>query len=275
VNPFADEDTINLELLQSRVKDKDDLQSLDRYFNICYSFLKYIQSEKPTRIISPTEHNYIFFQYSNDFNHNITRPINSAIFIENSREFKTEFKMFIEFLEILKEKEDKAIGIPKFNKFIETRIINRVLYTIQQSIGCIGDSFENTNQARKRIGQIFEQLIKLVIKKLDINCESRTLNISLPAAPDFSMKYELDMVISKGKAIITNEDTQIHPKEIVGSIKTTSKDRIDKIFLDKYMLSKLLGKEIPVIAIFLHDVQRAKKKEMILALIVHSRQITF
>ena len=51
----------------------------------------------------------------------------------------------------------------------------------------------------------------------------------------------------------------IKPNEIVGSIKTTSKDRIDKIFLDKYMMSRLLGRSIPVIAVFLHDVQRAKK----------------
>jgi len=42
-------------------------------------------------------------------------------------------------------------------------------------------------------------------------------------------------------------------------VKTTSKDRIDKIFLDKYLLTKLLGRDIPVIAIFLHDVQRARR----------------
>jgi hypothetical protein len=40
-------------------------------------------------------------------------------------------------------------------------------------------------------------------------------------------------------------------------VKTTSKDRIDKIFLDKYLLTNLLGRPIPVVAIFLHDVQRA------------------
>jgi hypothetical protein len=51
--------------------------------------------------------------------------------------------------------------------------------------------------------------------------------------------------------------------EIVGSVKTTSKDRIDKVFLDKYLLTKLLGRDVPVIAIFLHDVQRAKRGESI------------
>ncbi|MEW6211239.1 MAG: hypothetical protein AB1631_22930, partial [Acidobacteriota bacterium] len=47
--------------------------------------------------------------------------------------------------------------------------------------------------------------------------------------------------------------------EIVGSVKTTSKDRIDKIFLDKHLLTKLLGRDVPVVAIFLHDVQRAQR----------------
>ena len=51
--------------------------------------------------------------------------------------------------------------------------------------------------------------------------------------------------------------------EIVGSVKTTSKDRIDKVFLDKYLLTKLLGRDVPVIAIFLHDVQRARRGQSI------------
>ena len=53
------------------------------------------------------------------------------------------------------------------------------------------------------------------------------------------------------------------PSEVVGSVKTTSKDRIDKIILDKFLLTKLLGREIPVVAIFLHDVQRARRGQSI------------
>ena len=76
-------------------------------------------------------------------------------------------------------------------------------------------------------------------------------------------KVGLDLVFSRNKAIIASETKFIHPSEIVGSVKTTSKDRIDKVFLDKYLLTKLLGRNIPVIAIFLHDVQRAKRGESI------------
>lgn len=75
------------------------------------------------------------------------------------------------------------------------------------------------------------------------------------------MSYELDMVFSQGRAV--PETRTLHEKEIVASVKTTSKDRLDKIFLDKYLLSKLLGRDIPVIAIFLHDVQRSMKMHLV------------
>jgi hypothetical protein len=77
------------------------------------------------------------------------------------------------------------------------------------------------------------------------------------------MSYDLDLVFSRDKAIVASETEWIHPAEVVGSVKTTSKDRIDKIFLDKYLLTQLLGKEVPVVAIFLHDVQRARRGQSI------------
>ena len=137
--------------------------------------------------------------------------------------------------------------------------INRVVYTAQQAIGSIGDSFDNPNQSRKRIGQLFESLVKLIIQEVGLECEPRTISIPIPGYPGYEMSYELDLVFSRNKAIIASETKFIHPSEVVGSVKTTSKDRIDKVFLDKYLLTKLLGRDIPVVAIFLHDVQRARK----------------
>ena len=46
----------------------------------------------------------------------------------------------------------------------------------------------------------------------------------------------------------------------IGSVKTSSKDRIDKVFLDKLMYNRLTNTETPHFAIFLHDVQRAGKE---------------
>src|SRR5436309_1385746 len=101
--------------------------------------------------------------------------------------------------------------------------------------------------------------LTFIILEVGLECEPRTISVPVPNYPGYAMPYELDVVFSRNKAVIVSETKTIHPMEIVGSVKTTSKDRIDKIFLDKYLLAKMLGRDIPVVAVFLHDVQRAKK----------------
>ncbi|MCG2718452.1 MAG: hypothetical protein L6408_06440 [Nanoarchaeota archaeon] len=98
-----------------------------------------------------------------------------------------------------------------------------------------------------------------VLKEVGLICESRTIKIPLPEHPEYKISYQLDLVFSKDKVIIPSETRYIYPSEVVGSVKTTSKDRIDKIYLDAYLLTKLLKRDVPFIAIFLHDVQRAKR----------------
>ena len=49
--------------------------------------------------------------------------------------------------------------------------------------------------------------------------------------------------------------------QLIGSVKTSSKDRIDKIFIDKFLYNKLTNTNIPHIAIFLNDVQRKNTKK--------------
>lgn len=251
---------MNLRDLQAKVISGDEFDSIDKFYDVCRSFLRFLNELHPTRIISPTDHRYVFFQFGEEYGHKITRPLNTNLFIEKDRLFQTEWKTFLDLLSDLRVGKGKAPGKKKLRMFLERNGVNRVVYTIQQSIGSIGDSFENPNQSRKRVGMLFEKLVKYVIQEIGFECESRKIAIPIPNLPEVSMSYELDMVISGGKAIVASEDSLIEPNEIIGSVKTTSKDRIDKIFLDKYMMSKLLGRSIPVIAVFLHDVQRAGKR---------------
>ena len=44
--------------------------------------------------------------------------------------------------------------------------------------------------------------------------------------------------------------------KVIGSVKTSSKDRLSKIFLDKFLYSRMTETALPHIAIFLNDVQR-------------------
>lgn len=245
--------------LQFSVIDTHTGWQLEDYAQICQNLLELFTLQKPTRIVSPTDHNYLFFQYDKQLNYRITRPVNSNLFIESPHQFQIAFERFVTFLNDVRKYQERSLQQAHLTHYCLTNEVNQVVYTIQQSIGCIGDAFENPNQSRKRIGQLFERLVKLLIQQLGLECESRNIHLPLPGYDGYTMTYELDLVISKNRAVITAETNLIHPTEIIGSVKTTSKDRIDKIFLDKYMLTKLLGRDIPVIAIFLHDVQRAKK----------------
>lgn len=245
--------------LQESVQDRAAFTHIDDYYKICTAFLDYFQKAQLTRIVSPAQPNYVFYQYGSVNGHVITRPLNSDLFIEVIDEFAVAYERFMSFLDDLAIYQEKIVDRKGVRKYIATNEINKVIYTLQQSIGSIGDSFSASNQARKRIGQLFERLIALIIQKVGLECESRTINLPIPEYDGYTMSYELDVVFSRHKIVVASEAKYIHPSEVVGSIKTTSKDRIDKIFLDKYLLRKLLGRDVPVVAIFLHDVQRARR----------------
>lgn len=253
----------NLLDLQESVKDKQAFKTLDDYFLLAHTYLDLLSELNPTRIISPNDRRYIFYQYGEDYAHKITRPLNSTLYIEDPHQFKQAFERFAAFIDDLHTYKSDLANQEAAGHYLKTNELNQVIYTCQQSIGAIGDSFENPNQSRKRIGQLFEQLIRLLMRRIGFSCESRTISVPIPNSPEHSMSYELDMVFAKEGAIITAENSLIDPREVVGSIKTTSKDRIDKIFLDKFLLSQLIGRNVKVVAIFLHEVQRARRANSI------------
>ena len=63
------------------------------------------------------------------------------------------------------------------------------------------------------------------------------------------MNYQHDLIVKRNSEV-----------KVIGSIKTSSKDRIDKIFMDKFLYNQLTEKATPHIAIFLNDVQRKKTR---------------
>jgi len=254
---------VSLSDLQSSIQDRTAFNSLNDYLTICTTFLRFINKSRPTRIISPSHPNYIFYQYEKEYEHKITRPLNVDLFFEITSKFEEAYERCVSVLDDLRVHQEAASKRKGYKQYLGSNEINKVVYTIQQAIGAIGDSFDNPNQSRKRVGQLFESFVKLIIQEVGLECESRTIKIPIPGPSDFEMSYELDLVFSRNKAIITSETKYIHPSEVVGSVKTTSKDRIDKVFLDKYLLTKFLKREIPVVAIFLHDVQRARRGKSI------------
>lgn len=245
--------------LQASVQDTTAFYSLNDYLLIGKEFLAFLESSQPTRIVSPSHPNYIFYQYDTTYGHKITRPLNTNLWLETAGALQTTFDDFRVFLDDLKQRQEAILDSPGVQALLASKTLDKVVYTIQQAVGCIGDSFENANQSRKRIGQLFENLVRLIIQSVGIECEPRTITLPIPGYPGYEMSYELDLVFSRKSVILTAETSQLHPQEVVGSVKTTSKDRLDKVFLDKFLLSRLFDRPVPVIAIFLHDVQRARR----------------
>lgn len=231
---------MNLKQLVSKTKDKNNFVDLKAYIKFCDEYLNFISDNLQAIIISQNENHYQFFQYKKEGNFQITRPINSNL-MYNAKDFSKASKEFLKVLQNIKtiDKKDKAI----------CNLLNNATYTIQQSVGSALDALPagQSNTARKLNGDLFEHFIRLIIREIGIDCKSGVIRIPIMVdeKPEFNMSYQHDLIIEKENDI-----------KVIGSIKTSSKDRIDKIFIDKFLYNKLTEKATPHIAIFLNDVQR-------------------
>src|SRR5215472_16192177 len=77
-------------------------------------------------------------QYDETYDHKITRPLNVDLFIEKTQDFHSAFERFASFLDDLKKYQELAIGRPASIQYVKSKEINKIVYTMQQSIGSIG-----------------------------------------------------------------------------------------------------------------------------------------
>lgn len=240
---------MSLTSLVNHATDKKYFQTLQDYINFCKNYLQFIEKGLQARIVSQNENHYQFYQYRDDGFYNITRPVNTLLMYEEAI-FEDASVKFWQVLTQLRER-DKQLPDDQLRQ-----VLVRTIYTIQQSIGAVLDALPSgkSNQARKINGDLFERLIRLIISELDVDCVTGTAQV--PIKDDkgeflFNMSYQHDLLISKEDQL-----------KIIGSVKTSSKDRIDKIFVDKFLYNKLTATNLPHIAIFLNDVQRKKTKQL-------------
>lgn len=226
--------------IMSWVSQKERFAKREDYIEFSKYYLEFISVELQAEIIAQNENNYCFFQYKRDGEYNITRPVNGDLFLSLS-DYESIARNFETTLEHIRDIKDDELNRKYVNDFI---------YTTQQSIGCALDALPSskTNTSRKVNGDLFERLMQLIMKKLGFVIESETLCVKVPNSTE-TMKYQNDIEIKINGEIVA-----------IGSVKTSSKDRIDKIFLDKLMYNRLTQTDTPHFAIFLHDVQRAGKE---------------
>jgi hypothetical protein len=162
------------------------------------------------------------------------RPIKENFFIFDANKFEKAFQNFI-----ITFKKLRAGQPPQEKKEIEN--IDKVAYTIQQSIGIGLDLLSTPNSARKHVGNRFEEFIRLLISELGIANNKVVFKIPYPTDEgEKTYSCETDIIISPFDKVKSNSKLMAE-KEIVVSLKTSSKDRMGKIGYVPFLVEILMA----------------------------------
>lgn len=227
--------------LVKHAADKTNFNHIRDYVEFCHRYLNFVHDGGlQAEIVSQNEQQYRFFQYKADGHFNISRPINSELFMGAK--------------EAASLGRDLVSAIKSGPDILQDDVASRKLlcqgvYTLQQCIGAALDGLPagESNTARKVNGDLFERLIRLLISETGVECASGTVNVPVmvDGVEQFKMSYQHDLIVREAGAI-----------RLIGGVKTSSKDRLDKIFVDKFLYSRITETDVPHVAIFLNDVQR-------------------
>ncbi len=231
---------MTLKRLLAQASDKERFASIEDYVDFARAFLEYTAGNLQATIVSQNEPHYQFWQYKKEGHFNVSRPINSNLMLSAS-DCEAELQRF---KALLGDIRSDAQDTPE-----QRALLNRCIYSLQQAIGAALDALPagESNKARKINGDLFERLIRLILVRVGVSCTSGV--VSIPVKVDgevaFQMSYQHDLIIQAGELV-----------KVIGSVKTSSKDRLDKVFVDKFLFNRLTGTQVPHVAIFLNDVQR-------------------
>jgi hypothetical protein len=231
-------------------------QSIEQFGEITHRVLQYLPI-----VISKSEvkNDYIIHSSQIAGTTKYIRPINKELFLTKPEDFE---KNFIQLKEIF-EKIKSNITIDQSEK----DCIDRTVYTIQQSIGAGLDLLVAQNSARKHVGNRFEELIKAIFTEIGV--VNKKLVLQIPYETDEgskTYKCENDLILSPHEKVKSTASS-LDELEIVVSVKTTSKDRLGKMFIDKILLERFVEHPQKVIGIFLNDVQRKEDNNISFTLV--------
>ena len=231
--------------------------NIEDFFNIA----KRVRAYLPNVLSGSVKKNgYIIFVSDVAGSKRFLRPINEALYVNDDRLFEMAYDLFLQTVSKIKS---KTIGF-ETDEMIN---INSFLYTVQQSIGAGLDMMVDPNSARKHVGNRFEELIRVVFTMIGIS--NKRIVLRIPYDTDEGEKIykcENDLVLSPYENVISTPE-QLDEKEVVVSVKTTSKDRMGKMFIDKILLEKFVKHPQKVIGIFNNDVQRKNNNDISFTLV--------
>lgn len=219
---------------------------LNEFRNITHRILEYL----PNVINEEENHqNYKLCSSNIAGTRKQIRPFNSDLFLREADNFGEHYDVFLNILENLKSNN-------RVFKDEDYQVIDKTIYTIQQALGIGLDLFVESNSARKHVGNRFEELIRVLLSEINISLKKIVINI--PYETNEGKKFykcETDVVVSPFTEVRSNSQN-IDQNELIISLKTTTKDRMPKIFIDKILLENFLKHPVRVVGISQNDIQR-------------------
>jgi len=232
--------------------------SLSEFESITVRVLEYLPNVLNEKLIQKNGYNIHLSESAGT--RKFIRPINQKLFIYSADDFKNKQTSFKQVIERMKSKND-------FWTADEKELIDSYLYTIQQSIGAGFDLLANPNSARKHVGNRFEELVKVIFTEIGVANKKTVLQIPYQTDEgEKTYKCENDLILSPYPNV-KSTGRHLDEHEIVVSVKTTSKDRMGKMFIDKILLEKFVKHDQKVIGVFLNDVQRKEDNNISFTLV--------
>jgi hypothetical protein len=222
--------------------DKTKFTRLAHYSEFARAYLDFAEIGLQAEIVCQNETQYQFWQYKADGHFNITRPLNSDLMLRADESQRLNAELLETF-----EDPQACADDPDARS-----LMRRGIYTLQQCIGSALDALPagSANTARKVNGDLFERLMRLLLSQGGIDCQAGVVSvpISVDGVEQCRMSYQHDLIFRSDGVV-----------KGIGSVKTSSKDRLDKIFIDKFLFNSLTKTATPHLAVFLNDVQRGRR----------------
>jgi hypothetical protein len=239
--------------LISRASQK--ITSLEEFLNLGKDCLSPLRDVELSAVTSRKYQNYVLPLLSKSGRY--LRPINQNLFVYDVDELDLYLNAFRILTEHLRDRRGNLTAISEeLRQFIEAGLAVKCIYTTLQAIGCILDMSRNAQAARKNFGQRFEDFVKVLLNSIGIANDSFTFKIEVPSINVF-YNVPLDLIITAGEKILSSK-SHIDKNDTILSVKTSSKDRMKLIFVDRFAMERILKLErINYVALYHNDIQRS------------------
>ncbi len=229
--------------------------SLKDFLELGMACLRPILSTTESIPVSSARYQHYILPFSRQMSRYL-RPINETLFVQDVSELISYKNQFEDLVSVLRESHGDLDSLSqKLRQFAEGDSIVKLLYTVVQSIGCVLDLSPDSQAARKNFGQRFEDFVKSLLSDLGIANDAFIFSMKTPSI-NVSYNVPLDAIMSTAGSLHSSR-SQIDSRDTLLSIKTSSKDRMKLIFVDRFVLAKILEvHQVKYVALYHNDIQR-------------------